>query len=69
MTPDEQEALSRVYSDDVIITLALASGNIAVFNNARALCGIVADPRQARLVWYRPKRATKPRSTLEELGL
>jgi hypothetical protein len=73
MTPDEQEARSRALSNDIIITLLLSSGNIAVFNSARALCGIVADLRQARLVWYAPPRnsrtAAEHRPTLEELGL
>ena len=73
MTPDEQEALSRVYSNDVMILLPLSSGSIAVFNNARTLCGIVADARQARLLWYPPaKRANirgALRPSLEEIGL
>lgn len=44
MTPDEQEALSRRYSNDIIILLPLKSGNIAVFNNeSRKLCGIIED--------------------------
>lgn len=73
MTRNEQEALSRCYGNDILILLPLSSGNIAVFNAARTLCGIVADVRQARLVWYPPaKRANisdVPRPSLEELGL
>jgi UPF0288 family protein (methanogenesis marker protein 3) len=45
MTPDEQEARWRKYSDDRIILLPLKSGNIAVFNNAAEFCGIV-EPKQ-----------------------
>jgi hypothetical protein len=40
MTTDEQEALSRKYSNDLILLLPLKSGNIAVFNTARELTGI-----------------------------
>lgn len=43
MIKDEQEALSRKYSNDVIILLRLSSGNLAVFNNARELTGITTD--------------------------
>jgi hypothetical protein len=38
--PDVQEALSRRYSDDIIMLLPLKSERIAVFNAARELCGI-----------------------------
>lgn len=41
MTAEEQEALSRKYSDDVILLLPLSTGSIAVFNNSRTLCGII----------------------------
>jgi hypothetical protein len=37
--PDVQEALSRRYSDDIIMLLPLRSGAIGVFNAARELCG------------------------------
>jgi hypothetical protein len=37
--PDVQEALSRRYSDDIIMLLPLRSGAVAVFNAARELCG------------------------------
>ena len=79
MTPDEQEALSRLYSDDVIRLLPLKSGAVAVFNNARDLCGIIPAPdgqlygnRDTPLfeivrTWYPPKRAPAP--DLKELGL
>jgi hypothetical protein len=65
MTPDEQEALSRLYSDDVIQLLPLKSGAVAVFNNARELCGILPDQYQGCLsgilrVWFPPKRAPAP---------
>jgi hypothetical protein len=47
MTQDEQEALSRRYSNDIIILLPLKSGNIAVFNNeSRKLLSIIS--REAR---------------------
>lgn len=74
MTKDEQEALSRLYSDDVIRLLPLSSGAVAVFNNARDLCGII-DPcvpnnnimLAINRVWYPPKKA--PTVDLKELGL
>lgn len=73
MTKDEQEALSRLYSDDIIRLLPLSSGAVAVFNNARDLCAIL-HPREIpsamaaiKEVWYPPKRA--PAVDLEELGL
>jgi hypothetical protein len=37
LSKDKQEALSRKYSNDVVIMLPLSSGNIAIFNNAREL--------------------------------
>jgi len=70
---DEQEALSRLYSDDVIRLLPLSSGAIAVFNNARELCGIIhpheipSAIQAIKEVWYPPKKPQLP--TLEELGL
>lgn len=76
MTRDEQEALSRAHSDDVIRILKLKSGKLAVFNNARELCGIVdleedvedADDFERILrVFFPPKKA--PAVDLEELGL
>jgi hypothetical protein len=46
--PDVQEALSRRYSDDIIMLLPLSqreggpsAQRIAVFNNARELCAIL----------------------------
>jgi hypothetical protein len=39
--PDVQEALSRRYSDDIIMLLPLRSGAIGVFNAARELCGFI----------------------------
>lgn len=38
--PDIQEALSLRYSDQVVILLRLRSGNFAVYNNMRELCGV-----------------------------
>jgi hypothetical protein len=82
--PDVQEALSRRYSDDIIILLPLRSGAIGVFNSARELCGFIDDPREfcteggysfsAALsdTWEPPKAAptlTKPPVDLEELDL
>ncbi len=80
MTKDEQEALSRLYSDDIIRLLPLSSGAVAVFNNARDLCGIITEIKddeayrdeytvweQVQKLWYPPKRA--PTVDLEELGL
>jgi hypothetical protein len=85
MSPDEQEARWRKYSDDRIILLPLKSGRIAVFNNAAEFCGIVEPKQEAsdeygfftldtfdecKAIWRRPgKREAKPRPTLEELGL
>jgi hypothetical protein len=73
MSPDEQEARWRKYSDDRIILLPLKSGNIAVFNNAAEFCGITQHSHllnDVRAIWRRPgKREAKPRPTLEELGL
>lgn len=71
MTRDEQEALSRAHSDDVIRLLPLKSGAVAVFNNARDLCGILPENTftimEAWQMWYPPKQA--PTIDLEELGL
>jgi hypothetical protein len=79
MTKDEQEALSRLYSDDIIRLLPLKSGAVAVFNNARDLCGIIERTseitnegeatvwEQVIEVWYPPKKP--PAVDLEELGL
>jgi hypothetical protein len=79
MSPDEQEARWRKYSDDRIILLPLKSGKIAVFNNAAELCGIVELSEDIygkdnwdrfRDTWRRPGKAEpKPRPTLKELGL
>lgn len=83
MTPDEQEALSRKYSDDVILLLPLKSGSWAVLNNARELCGFLneeelfTDMLQDRLngVWHRPIQLPTKKNVylgdefLKELGL
>jgi hypothetical protein len=78
MSPDEQEARWRKYSDDRIILLPLKSGAVAIFNNAAEFCDIMYldDPTVRGCMediiahWRRPsKREAKPRPTLEELGL
>jgi hypothetical protein len=43
MTPDEQEALSLRYGNDVILLLRLKSCKIAVFDNSRQLIEIIDD--------------------------
>src|SRR6266849_5704681 len=67
MTPDEQEALSRKYGNDTITLLLLASGNIAVFNSARELCGTLAADLDGnvpfpaiRSIWFPPHTYTYP---------
>lgn len=70
MTKDEQEALSRFYSNDVIRLLPLSSGAIAVFNNAGDLCAVLQPSLTLgtiREAWYPPKKA--PAVDLKELGL
>ncbi len=63
MTTEEQEALSGRYGNDIILVLPLRSGNVAVFNSARELCGIVEAPRyggeplinaNVHAVWFPP---------------
>jgi len=79
LTVDEQEALSRRYSNDMVSFLVLRSGNVAVFNSARELCGVVEAPRyggeplinaNVRAVWF-PPNASKEfvPLNLEELDL
>jgi len=76
---DDQEVLSRKYSDDLVLLLPLASGRIAVLNSARELCGYLdvttafADMLRIRIgaVWRRPT-PTLPISKhidLADLGL
>lgn len=68
MTPDEQEALSRRYSDDSIIILPLSSGRIAVFNRAFELCGFIDfDLLEIIRIWKAP--AKKREVSLADLGL
>lgn len=76
MTHDEQEALSRAHSNDMIYILLLRSGNVAVFNRARELCGIIETPAtlgDMRAVWFPPAsppaQRSRPTPTLEDLGL
>jgi hypothetical protein len=71
MTPDEQEALSRRFGDDVVILLPLLSGQVAIFNAARKLCGFVAPDDLVMDAWLQCERPTKPKAdfTLEDLGL
>jgi hypothetical protein len=77
---DVQEALSRRYSDDIIMLLPLKSGAIGVLNSARELCGILNDLLDSRDLniteildmWHPPTAAptfTKPPVDLEELDL
>jgi hypothetical protein len=71
VTSDEQEALSRKYSNDVLLILPLKSGKIAVFNRAFELCGIANSMDDALGIWYAPA-SPKPaviKISLEELGL
>lgn len=73
--PDVQEALSRKYSDDVIMLLPLKSHKVAVFNAARDLCGIASilpSWVEVRNVWHPPKPVTpqaKPPVDLDDLEL
>lgn len=79
MTQDEQEALSRAHGRDVIVVLPLKSGNIAVYNAKRELCGILESPTwyppgeaiaRIQLMWSPPTyQSAKPEVNLEELGL
>lgn len=74
MSPDEQEARSRRYCNDVIMLLPLSSGAIAIFNRAGDLCNILEPPfdewRFSDLInaWHPPASlAARPNPTLEEL--
>jgi hypothetical protein len=72
--PDVQEALSRRYSDDIALVLPLKSHKLAIFNNARDLCGIITISELFKIweVWHPPAAAptlTKPPVDLEELDL
>lgn len=83
MTKDEQEALSKNYSSDMIQLLPLSSGSIAVFNRGGELLAIYgeeqralgADVWQFALARWRPPAQARHRasaaalSLLEELGL
>lgn len=69
MTTDEQEALSRAHGRDAIVLIPLRSGNIAVYNAKRELCGIVEDWAEAQSVWRPPQDYRKTIVSLEELGL
>lgn len=80
MDADEQEALSRKYSDDVILLLPLKDNeHVAVFNNARELCGFIelwtggpelSDWEKIMMVWRAPtKPAARPVIDLNDLGL
>lgn len=75
MSPDEQEALSRRFGDDIIILLPLRSGKIAVFNAARTLCGIrdqvwLDTNMKTPDCWYAPAKPPKGADfSLEDLGL
>lgn len=76
--PDVQEALSRKYSDDVIMLLPLKNGTLAVWNSARELCGFVHRSvngpfwNEIERVWHPPKPVTpqaKPPVDLDDLEL
>jgi hypothetical protein len=80
--PRVQEALSRKYSNDVVILLPLKreQGTIAVFNSARELCGFVEEMvwdeegfwDKIRSLWHPPatiEPAPTPKATLDDLEL
>lgn len=78
MTRDEQEAGSRRYGNDVIILLPLESGNVAVLNCCREVCGIVNPAEWAgehllallTETWHPSPIHNRPKTiSLEELGL
>jgi hypothetical protein len=67
MTPDELEALSRKYSNDVWHFLKLASGRWALFNEARDLVGIEDDLTMAEIKYdQRTPVPNPPELALEE---
>ncbi len=73
--PRVQEALSRKYGNDVIILLPLnQSDGVAIFNNARELCGFVDDALEEDVlaIWHPPttiEPAPIPKATLDDLEL
>lgn len=70
MPPETQEALSRRYSDDIVILLQLENGNIAVFNNAREFCGVVTSLETWPPSCWKPPAKAEPKTVdLKELGL
>lgn len=76
MTPDQQEALSRAHGRDVIVVLPLRSGNLAIYNAKRELCGILAEWNTAGLaliysIWFPPSPFSGEAHPidLKELGL
>lgn len=76
MDPDTQEALSRRYADTVVIMLPLRSGKLAVFNNARELCGFIEGGADwPPSCWVPPKKrplaaeAKTSSALLKDLGL
>lgn len=61
--PDIQESLSLRYSDRIVVVLQLRSGNYAIYNNLRELCGVVESlDRWPPVVWRAPRlaEAAKP---------
>jgi len=71
MSPDEQEAKSRVHGPDTILLVPLRSGNVGVFNR-EGMCAILgprASVEEIRGAWFPCRRERQPRPTLEELGL
>jgi hypothetical protein len=69
VTPDEQESLSRKYGNEVVLILPLSSGNIAVFNNARELCGIVENIKDVLDNWYPPSVTLRVTEILKKTPL
>lgn len=73
MTPDEQEALSKRYTNDAIIVLPLKSGKLALYSGPqRALCAIIERPEGWDLIetnWTPPPKKIHPPVNLSELGL
>lgn len=81
ITPDQQEALSLKYSNQLLLLLPLSSGNIAVFNSARQLTGIIpvntfwSDLQYIRQFWKPPtihlslSTLTQKSVNPDELGL
>lgn len=68
-SPDIREALSKRYSNDIVILLPLRSGRFAVFNSLRECFGTVEAEAEWRNVWRAPEEAKPKVLDLKELGL